>query len=84
MEVITLNICYKVSWSYIVQDVCGLMDPAVPEDGVADFLWRHILQDLQLIGQDMGHDDTLLLVHKVIIQLGHISGICLKQNPFID
>ena len=54
----------------IFQAVCTLIEPAVEAGRVSEFLWDHIVNDLGTISEGMSQDDTMLLIHRIIIGLG--------------
>ena len=64
----------QVHPSIFHKDVGDLIEPAVEEAHVAQFLWDHIVHDLSAISEGMSRDDTMLLIHRIIIRLGQGEG----------
>ncbi|XP_068694638.1 E3 ubiquitin-protein ligase rnf213-alpha-like [Montipora foliosa] len=58
------------------QDVASLINPRVPPEALARFLWDHLQMDLELLAKSLGRsvDDTILCIHMVLAYMtAHVS-----------
>ena len=52
----------------ILQEVVAMIKPAIPVETVPDFLWQHILHDLDVLAAAIGKspDDCVTLIHLLL------------------
>ncbi|XP_068694646.1 E3 ubiquitin-protein ligase rnf213-alpha-like isoform X2 [Montipora foliosa] len=58
------------------QDVASLINPRVPPEALARFLWDHLRMDLELLAKSLGRsvDDTILCIHMILTYMtSHVS-----------
>ena len=56
-----------------LQDIYPLLRPSVPEEQIPQFLWQHLLVDLDVVSKalDKSKEDTLVYLHLLVQHMVH-------------